>query len=144
MKRLVLACLLLCLAWPALGDMGVQVLIVRNNSEGEDDGMRWMRGDIVLVRGLDQTWGLKEDPDTSDNFVIVTVTDVTVEQARYWLEAHDVDEEHNIIRLRLRRMIWANLPDAVKLQLATTGRYTTTWVAIRQFIRNMRTGEEDL
>jgi hypothetical protein len=127
--------------------MGCQVLIKKHNSPGDDTGMRWMRGDPVIVRGIGQVWGHEEDPDTSDKFVILTVTDVTVSQATNWLERHAYEgegEDEHTTHLRLRRLIWANLPQGVKDQLIATGRYTTTWVAIKQFIKNMQSGEFDL
>ena len=125
--------------------MGCEVLIKKHNSPGEDTGMRWRRGDPVVVRAIGHSWGLEEDPATSDNFVIITITDVTVEQAQNWLERHAREgEDGQVVRLRLRRLIWAELPQGVKDQILSTGRYTTTWAAIRRFIRNMRTGEYDL
>lgn len=122
--------------------MGVEVLIRKINNVGNDAGMVWKRGDIVNVQEQGRPWGSKEEPPS--NFVIITITDVTLEQAQNWVMRQLEDGEGHVVRLRLRRVIWANLPQGVKDQLMDTGRYTTTWVAIKNFIHNMQTGLPDL
>ncbi len=150
MRSILLICLLLCLTGSAFG-MGCDVVLVKysHGCAEADSAFCWHRGDPVHVGPIvppDSShcpWGKQVCPETADGvcrFVIITITDVTVEQARNWLGKHLFDENGNPIRMRHRRLVWQALPVAVKIQLRDTGRYTTTWEAIRQFIRNMQTG----
>lgn len=121
--------------------MSVEILFVRDDKPGSDE-FTWKRGDPVVVQPAGWKWGREEDPVTSNKFFIVTVTGaaVTVETVKAVLDDFPAGPEGEPLRLRTRRLISTAIPAGVLTQLLTTGRYTTTWSSLRNFIRNMRTG----
>lgn len=144
MRAVILLCLLLCLAAPAFG-MGCDVIFVKKVSHCDPDSAKcWHRGDPVHVGEIGTNWGSKVMPETDvgneraeddSTFVIITVTDVTPEQAANWLELRPIfDEGGGMIRMRRRRMVWATLPPAVRTEIRTYGRYTTSWAVLQPFI----------
>ena len=126
----------------------------------------WKRGDIVRVCPDGHQWGALElkAPANGGRFVIVKITDVTVDQVIRWvknrwncsLEAEEIQGtipdtrllEEGILRLipnriRKRRVrIDADLlPAGVRSTLNNTGQFSTTWTAIRQYVRDKLTNE---
>lgn len=121
--------------------MSCEILFVRNDKPGSSEFV-WKRGDPVLVCPLGHVWGKEEDPATSNKFFIVTVTGAaaTVEVVKALLDDFPTGPEGEPLRLRRRRLDTTVLPAAVLNQILTTGRLTTTWASLRNFIRNMQTG----
>ncbi len=97
----------------------------------------YKRGDIVAVEEGGFLWGSEEDkpPANGGKFVIVTITDKTKAQALKYIE-NAFNSELTVIRRRLFRLIVSELPLSVRNQLNTTGRYSATWVQVRNFIEN--------
>lgn len=64
-----------------------QILIKANNfinPDPEADKLAGKKGFPVVVMPDTHTWGIDEDPDTSNKFVIINVTDRTVEELRQY------------------------------------------------------------
>lgn len=115
------------------------------HSDPTKDAACYKRGDIVLVRPDGMTWGNKEviPPADGGKFVVVKITDVTPRQIKDWIKNNwDADiEGFDVIGGRRRRVrIDVHLlPVGVRNTLNTTGTYSTTWAAIRQYVRNKQT-----
>jgi len=105
----------------------------------------YKRGDIVDIRPNGFGWGRLEalPPADGGKFVIVRINDVSPAQVRNfvrtrWQTEADGNDETRRRRIRIDADL---LPANVRNTLHTTGRYTTTWAAIRQFVRNKQTNE---
>ena len=77
-------------------------------------------------------------------FVVVKISGVTKAQAEKYLqhETDGVDTEGNPIPVRRRafHLAWSALPLAVRNALVNNRYYETTWTAVRQYVRNIKTG----
>lgn len=103
----------------------------------------YKRGDIVLVRENGHVWGSLElkPPADGGKFVVIKITDVTRAQVINWVLNHwatDLEGSDGIRRRRVKIDVDL-VPPAVLQELNQTGQYTTTWVAIRQYVRNKET-----
>lgn len=113
----------------------------------------YKRGDIVDLRPDGWTWGGLEllAPANGGKFVVLKVTDVTVEQVKqfainklgalaHWLmsETSGVDAEGAPIIVRRRRLRFDVdlVPAGVRNTLNKTGQYSTTWTAIKGYLRD--------
>lgn len=126
----------------------VDLLIKRHDNHvppGVPSAHCYRLGDIVTWRKHPHSgWGLEEDPDVgAQNFFIITVTGVPVNETtlrlRDWIEGEydDTDPQNPLlIRLRRFRLHPDDVPQAVRDVLQATGRYTATWVQVRQFVTN--------
>jgi hypothetical protein len=101
----------------------------------KDERGCYKRGDIVVVAPNTHVWGARE---TLPRFVQVRVSDVGVAAALKYIESQI--DNGIVIRRRLYRIRWDDLPAGVKQQLIETGRYETTWDAIKQYVQNKFTG----
>ena len=169
MRSILLICLLLCLAGPAFGE-GCEILfaartqwkaVPHDSTEcaeycaakadsancwekcvaGADSAMCWRKGDPLFARRIGFPWPRGENPDSTNDFVVITVTDKSPQHTNDWLGVQR-EEGGNVVGQRLRRLVFPYLPQAVRDSLGPNGpgRYTTTWPQIKQFIRNNRTG----
>lgn len=108
------------------------------------------RGDLIAVFENGHEWGAKElkAPADGGKFVVLKVTDVTVQQVINFFQnrwnchplAEQLDNEIRVCRHRIK-LEADSLPANVRNQLNNTGQFTTTWTAIRQFVRDKLTNE---
>lgn len=124
-------------------------LLVKAVSASHADGTEDLRGcykagDVIGVAPDNWIWGESEFC-VGGKFYVVKITDVTRQQVINWVRNHWTCEIEGVdmINGRRRRVrIDIDLvPLAVRNTLATTGQYTTTWAAIREFIRNKITNQ---
>ena len=121
----------------------IKAVNATNPDPTKDERGCYKRGDIVDVRPDGFAWGLEE---RLPRFVQVQVTGVSVAAALAYIapstDPNQLDRDGHPIRIRRRlyRVLVDTLPLAVRQQLSTTGRYVTTWTAIRNFVQNSRTG----
>lgn len=111
----------------------------------------YKRGDIVAVRPDGFSWGSKERlaPADGGKFVVIKITGVTPAQVRNFVrnrwgcevDGEDIDQALGHVRRRRIRIDADLLPIAVKQTLNQTGQYSTTWTAIRQFVRNKQNNQ---
>ena len=103
----------------------------------------YKRGDVVLVRENGHVWGSKElfAPANGGKFIVLKITDVTATQVRNWIRNNWQTELENDDGTRRRRVHinWTALPNNVRNAMNNNGQYTTTWAAIRQYVRNKQT-----
>jgi hypothetical protein len=101
-------------------------------------------GDVIGVAPNGWNWGQAE-LCIGGMFYVVKITDVTRQQVINWVRNNWTCEIEGIdtINGRRRRVrIDIDLvPLAVRNTLATTGQYTTTWAAIREYVRNKITNQ---
>jgi hypothetical protein len=132
-----------------------ELLIKAIDAEHSDPGKNvigcYKRGDIIAVRPDGFEWGSEERraPANGGRAVIVKIPGVTPAQIRNFIrnrwatevDGEDVDE--GLGRLRRRRICidMADLPAQVRQTLNQTGEYSTTWAAIRQFVRNKQNNQ---
>ncbi len=143
MRYLLTICLLLLIAWPAFAD-GCEVLVAAKSQDcaEADSAMCWRKGNPLYARPIGFPWPRGENPDSTSDFVVITVSDKSVDHTNQWLERQRYDgPDSTLTGLRLRRIKWSALPNPVQEQLLETGRYTATWPQIKPFIQNMKTGE---
>ena len=111
------------------------------------DPMGYKRGDPVVIFENGHVWGSEElkVPNVGGLFVVIKITDVTVAQVRNFIltrwgfDILDLEPDQTA-RRRVRLDISA-MPVSLRNALNRDGQYTTTWTAIRSFIKNRRTGE---
>ena len=143
MRVIVLTLALLCLASAANAE-GCEILFAARSQDCAvaDSAMCWRKGDPLFARRVGFPWPRGENPDSTNDFVVITVTDKSPGHANDWLEIQRTQGDSVVVGLRLRQLIMSNLPQAVRDSLGTNGpgRYTTSWAQIKQFIRNLRTG----
>ena len=89
-------------------------------------------------------------PADGGSFFIVQITDLTPAQIMQWFRSRAIpelcDEEKSTvtsapesIARRVYQLRIADIPAGVRQQINTTGRYVTTWDAIRTFVQNRTT-----
>ena len=99
-------------------------------------------GDVVGVAPNGWAWGALElkAPATGGKFVVIKITDVTRQQVINWVRNNwgtEIDGVDFVNGRRRRVRIDIDLvPNNVRNTLNNTGQYTTTWTAIRQYVRN--------
>lgn len=105
----------------------------------------YKRGDIVLIKPDGHEWGRKEllAPADGGKFVVVKIPGVSPSQVRnairrLWSIDPDASGEDRRRRIRIDVHL---LPANVRQTLNTTGQFTTTWNAVRQFVRNKLTDQ---
>jgi hypothetical protein len=104
-------------------------------------------GDVVGVAPNGWEWGALEfkAPADGGKFVIIKITDVTRQQVINWVRNNwtcEIDGVDVINGRRRRVRIDIDLvPNNVRNTLNNTGQYTTTWAAIRQYVRNKITNQ---
>lgn len=110
----------------------------------------YKRGDIVGVAPNGWQWGAKElkPPADGGKFVVIKITDVSRAQIINWVRNHwdcEIDGldfvDGNAVRRRRVRIDVDLVPVSVRQTLNQTGQFTTTWAAIRQYVRNKRTNQ---
>ncbi len=111
----------------------------------------YKRGDVIVIKENNCTWGNKESlpPAQGGKFVIVKITDATVEDIEQALSSRwgislldpEIDGNGLPIRRRCTRLLVDSLPSAVRVQLNQTGTYTTDWATVKSFIQNKATME---
>jgi hypothetical protein len=116
----------------------------------------YKQGDVVRVVENGHEWGALElrPPAAGGKFVVIKITDVTRQQVINWVRNHWGCEVEGVdwvteptpdpsgINARRRVRIDVDLvPNNVRNQLNQNGVYTTTWTAIRQYVRNKRTSQ---
>ncbi len=107
-------------------------------------------GDVVGVAPNGWAWGAKEllPPAQGGKFVIIKITDVTRQQVINWVRNHwdcEIDGLDFVagtaVRRRRVRIDIDLVPNNVKNTLNNNGFFTTTWAAIRQYVRNKTNSE---
>lgn len=106
----------------------------------------YKRGDIVGVAPDGWQWGALElkAPASGGKFVVLKITDVTRAQVANWVRNHwacEIDGIDFNVRRRRVQIDWNALPNNVRNTLNNTGQFTTTWAAIRQYVRNKQTAQ---
>lgn len=110
----------------------------------------YKRGDIVGVAPNGWQWGAKElkAPADGGKFVVIKITDVSRAQIINWVRNHwdcEIDGldfvDGNHVRRRRVRIDVDLVPLNVRQALNRTGQFTTTWAAIRQYVRNKQTNQ---
>lgn len=117
----------------------------------------YKRGDFVIAFDNGHTWGTEEllPPAQGGKFARIVISDVTVDQFKNfvrnkWLiaaddgETEDVNTEGRIaqrfVRRRRLHIRVADLPANVRNQLNNNGVFTTTWAAVREYVREKVSG----
>lgn len=107
----------------------------------------YKRGDPVVIMPDGWGWGTEETkpPIDGGKFVIIKIPGVTPQQVHDAIHArwpglqHILESELQAGMVVRRRQLTFNidlLPSAVKNTLNRTGTYTTTWAAIKSFVRD--------
>lgn len=104
----------------------------------------YKQGDVVGVAPDGWHWGALEllPPAQGGRFVIIKITDVTRQQVINWVSNHwqcDIQGLDINARRRRVRIDIDLIPASVKQTLNQTGQYSTTWAAIRAYVRNKQT-----
>jgi hypothetical protein len=110
----------------------------------------YKRGDIVMVQENGFEWGSLEalPPAQGGKFVVVRISDVTVEQVKTFVQnklagvpnadisMSELDVEARPTRRRRFHLTVDSLPVGVRNTLNTTGFYETTWAAVKAFLQD--------
>jgi hypothetical protein len=117
----------------------------------------YKRGDVIGVAPDGWAWGALETlpPAQGGKFVVIKITDVTRAQVVNWIKTNwatwadgpdlssgellGAAQAGLIVRRRRVKIDVDLLPAGVLSTLNTTGTYSTTWAAIRQYVRNKLT-----
>jgi hypothetical protein len=107
----------------------------------------YKRGDVIGVAPDGWSWGTLEKlpPAQGGKFVVVKITDVTRAQVINWVRNNwgfNTDNPApNLISIARRRLQLAVdlMPNNVRNTLNTTGTFSTTWAAVRQYVTNKLT-----
>lgn len=110
----------------------------------KDERGSYKRGDVVVVQPDGHQWGRLE---TAPKFVVVKVPDVTVEQARRFIEAEGATEvdpftgtsRFVVSRRRRWRVRVDDVPLAIRNVLRDTGEVTVSYAQVRPFLENKTT-----
>lgn len=134
-----------------MAELLIKAIDATHSDPGKDFRGCYKRGDIVQVRPDGFAWGRLEllPPADGGKFVVLKITGVTPAQVRnairnrWGIDPDSEDEDQAIGPVRRRRIrIDADLlPANVRQTLNQTGQYTTTWAAIRQYVRNKQNNE---
>lgn len=97
----------------------------------------YKRGDVVVIMPDGWQWGALEllPPAQGGKFVVVKLPGVDAERAQKYLAS-----------TTRRRRFWVRLdalPANVRATLRDTGTFTTTWTAVRGFLRDKDTGLDE-
>ncbi len=128
-----------------MAELLIKAVDATHDDPTKDQRGCYKRGDIVVVRADGWGWGTQEviPPASGGLFVVVKITDVTPNQIKNWVKNNwDSDIEGlDMIggRRRRVRIDVRLLPVGVRNTLNNTGTYSTTWAAIRQYVRNKQT-----
>lgn len=126
-----------------MAELLIKAVNATHSDPNKDARGCYKRGDIVGVAPNDWPWGALElkPPADGGKFVVVKITDVTRQQVIDWVRDNwqcAVDDGDGERRRRVRIDV-DDLPNNVKNQLNNNGQFTTTWAAIRQYLRNKAT-----
>jgi hypothetical protein len=131
-----------------MAELLVKAVSATHTDPDKDTRGCYKQGDVIGVAPNGWEWGALEllPPADGGKFVIIKITDVTRAQVINWVRNHwatwidrtDRADDPDAVAVRRRRVrIDIDLvPLAVRQQLNTTGQYTTTWTAIRKYVRN--------
>lgn len=127
-----------------MAELLIKAIDATHSNPDKDAKGCYKRGDIVLIRPNGHTWGSKElkAPADGGKFIVLKITDVTPAQVRNWVHNNwqtNVEDSDPEGRRRRVHINIATIPAAVRSIMNTTGEYTTTWAAIRQYVRNKKT-----
>lgn len=157
-KRIILLALVLALAAPVQASFQADafqpgafydhsryvVLMIYDRDNTHIDPVKDQRGCYkkgYVVEVFDETKPLVIPP--APPFVFLKVTGVTKEWADKYFQP-DVDitnpDAPVMVRRRLFRLLWENLPTAVQDAFRDNRYYETSFAAIRAYIRNLKTG----
>jgi hypothetical protein len=108
------------------------------NSLEEDRGC-YKRGMPVIAMPDGHLWGTKE---TLPDFIIIKIPGLSVDKANSFIKEQTEDDlgapTINMYRRRRWHLVWANLPQAIKDEILSTGEYTTTVAKIRNYLKRIR------
>lgn len=126
-----------------MAELLIKAVDATHDDPEKDQRGCYKRGDIVVVRPDGWGWGTQEviPPASGGLFVVVKITDVTPAQIRRWVKnnwSDDIEGNSDTRRRRVRIDVHL-LPVGVRNTLNNTGTYSTTWSAIRQYVRNKLT-----
>lgn len=134
-----------------MAELLIKAVNATHADAGKDQRGSYKRGDIVDVRPDGYEWGRLEllPPAQGGVFVIVAIADVTVDQVRNFVQNRwgcqpdgpHVDANKQTLRRRKVQIDISSVPAGVRNTLNQTGRYQTTWSAIRQFVKNKLTAD---
>ena len=126
--------------------------IVFRARDNTSSPMAWRRGMPVEILPDSHVFSARESlpPADGGSFFVVQITDLTPAQIMQWFRNRALpelcDEEKSTVTVdqasvsrRVFHLRIADIPAAVRQQINTTGRYVTTWDAIRTFIQNRTT-----
>lgn len=124
-----------------------EILIKAVDANHEDpiqDLLCYKRGDIVVVKRDGWPWGKEElkAPKDGGVFVRLKLPGVPVSSVEKYIEQHNIIEGEGskarsvVKRRRIWRLVVDELPVGVRNQFNTTGEYTTTVAAIRNYIHD--------
>lgn len=102
-----------------------------------DAQQSFKKGFPVLVMEDGHAWCAEE---SLPRFVILKIPGVSVTAVNQYLQPWVDTDGQTILRPKLWQIAVDSLPAGVRQTLATTGQYTTTWNAIRTYIKNLRDG----
>lgn len=111
----------------------------------------YKRGMPVVVRPDGHQWGTKE---RLPNFVVVKFPLIPVQRLEKFIESERtrVGDEMQVIRRRVFRILWSDLPVAARNKLQTTGelviratpdytgQFDYTWTQVKNYWLNQATG----
>lgn len=110
----------------------IKAVSVTHSDPDKDTRGCYKRGDIVDIRPNGFAWGKEEG---LPKFVVVQVSDVSVAAAKKYMDP-ERDTNGFMTRRRIYRVLVDSVPNAVKIALRDTGRYETTWDAIKAYVHN--------
>jgi hypothetical protein len=126
--------------------------IVFRARDNTSSPMAWRRGMPVEILPDSHVFSPRESlpPAQGGSFFVVQITDLTPAQIVQWFRSRAIPElcdeekaavtvEPESVARRVFHIRIADVPPSVRQQINTTGRYVTTWDAIRTFIQNRTT-----
>jgi hypothetical protein len=134
-----------------MAELLIKAIDATNPDPGKDATGCYKRGDIICVRPDGFQWGSEERraPANGGRAVIVKIPGVTPAQIRNFIrnrwatdvDGEDIDQALGQLRRRRIRIDVADLPAQVRQTLNQTGEFSTTWTAIRQYVRNKQNNQ---
>lgn len=134
-----------------MAELLIKAVNATHSDPTKDAAGCYKRGDLVGVAPDGWQWGSLElkAPASGGKFVVIKLTDVTRAQVLTWIRNHwncDADaprlDANGITITRRRVSIDVDLmPNNVRNTLNTTGVFSTTWAAARQYLHDKLTNE---
>lgn len=143
MKKILILFLLIASVGVSYGaEFLVKAVDVTHKDPVKDRGC-YKRGDVVVVFPDGHEWGKEE---RLPKFMVVKIPGLPVKDAKKYIESewdNAIPKNPVLLTRRKYKIFVDDTPADIKDELNAKGEATTTWDAIKSYVKNKKTGETE-